>query len=124
MTSANVDTVIIFTTDHEALAGFYEQALGLESPQRFGEGHIGYQLDSIYLGFDQVDDVQPGRSTTLWFRVDDIEATFEQCVDLEASVRYPPTEKPFGDTVAALIDPDGNHFGLSQRTGTVEPDPT
>jgi uncharacterized glyoxalase superfamily protein PhnB len=54
-------------------------------------------------------------SVTLWFRVDDIEATFLRCLESGATARYEPVEKPFGDTVAALVDPHGNHFGLSQR---------
>jgi len=115
MTSAALDTVIIFTTDHRELATFYEAAFDLEAPDAFGETHLGFQLGDLYLGFDRVEAAGPNDAVTLWFRVDDINATFDRCVELGAEIRYRPETKPFGDTVAALIDPHGNHFGLSQR---------
>ena len=116
MTNAAIDTVIVFSDDHRALADFYERALELGEPQAFGESHLGFDLGGMYLGFDAADWAGTSESVTLWFRVDDIEATFERCLDHGATVRYAPETKPFGDTVAALIDPAGNHFGLSQRT--------
>ena len=115
MTNAAVDTVIIFTTDNRELATFYEAALDLGAPREFGEAHLGFQIGDLYLGFDRVEKAGPNDAVTLWFRVDDIDKTFDRCVELGADVRYPPETKPFGDTVAALIDPHGNHFGLSQR---------
>ena len=115
MSNAAVDTVIVFTTDHTELARFYEEAFDLDAPEAFGETHLGYQLGGLYLGFDRVEKAGPNDAVKLWFRVDDIDATFERCVELGAAVRYRPELKPFGDTVAALIDPHGNHFGLSQR---------
>jgi uncharacterized glyoxalase superfamily protein PhnB len=74
-------------------------------------------LPGVYLGFDLVDEIQgqqPG-AVSLWFRVDDLEATFNHLVSLGAQIKYPPQEKPFGDTLAAVFDPDGNIVGLSQR---------
>lgn len=118
MASPNVDTVIVFTPNHVELADFYRQALELDEPQAFGPGHLGFQLGPLYLGFDRVDNDRLSDAVTLWFRVDDIEATFRRCLQFGATARYEPEEKPFGDTVAALIDPHGNHFGLSQRAET------
>ena len=115
MAQAEVDTVIVFTTDHVELARFYRTALEFDEPLRFGDNHLGFQIGPLYLGFDNVDEARSNDAVTLWFRVDDIDATFRRCVEHGATVRYEPTEKPFGDTVAALIDPHGNHFGLSQR---------
>ena len=116
MSSAIIDTIIVFTGDHRALASFYGEALELGDPDAFGETHLGFTLGETYLGFDSVDRAGSSDSVTLWFRVDDIEATYERCLELGAASRYPPEHKPFGDTVAALVDPAGNHFGLSQRT--------
>lgn len=114
--NAVVDTAMIFTPQMEDLADFYRQAFELDEPI-LAPGHIGFQLPVLYLGFDQVQDLRlrhPG-GTTLWFRVDDVEATFEHLVELGAAVRYAPVHKPMGDYLAAVFDLDGNMVGLSQR---------
>lgn len=115
-THATLDTVIIFTTRMEDLAAFYQQALELGEPE-LSPGHMGFRGLGAYFGFDQVEEVggQPPGGVTLWFEVDDLEAAFERCVALGATVRYAPTEKPWGARLAALYDPDGNMLGLSQR---------
>ncbi len=110
-----VDTAIIFSERMIELAAFYQTAFDLDDPAE-QERHRGFQLDGLYLGIDQVDGVsaEPSR-VTLWFRVDDLEATFERIVAMGAEVRYPPTDTPWGDRLAAVFDPDGNMVGLSQK---------
>jgi uncharacterized glyoxalase superfamily protein PhnB len=100
-TNAIVDTVMIFSNNMRELAQFYQR---------------GFELDPLYLGIDQVDEAwaTPGE-LSLWFRVDDLEATFDRLVEMGAKVRYPPTRKRWGDRLASLYDPDGNLLGLSQR---------
>ncbi|MCB0035235.1 MAG: VOC family protein [Anaerolineales bacterium] len=117
MSNAIPDTVIIFTTQMQELAAFYQQGLALAESVTAGDKHIGFALGNLYLGFDQVDEPvsTAGSNITLWFRVDDIDATFQHLVGLGAAVRYAPTEKYFGDKVAAVYDLDGNMIGLSQR---------
>ncbi len=112
---AQLETVIIFTAQMEKLALFYKQAFDLGDYQA-SPRHLGQQIGPIYLGFDQVDETTTGNPTiTLWFTVDDIQATYEQMLALGAQDRYPPTEKPWGAVLAAVYDPDGNMVGLSQR---------
>lgn len=115
MTNAALDTAIIFTTRMDALAAFYRMGLELGDPN-LSPGHMGFQIGELYLGFDQVDEAwsSPG-AVTLWFRVDDVQATFDRLVAAGAGVRYGPLEKPWGDVLAAVYDPDGNLIGLSQR---------
>jgi predicted enzyme related to lactoylglutathione lyase len=113
---ATLDTVIIFTERMEALAAFYQEALNLgtyeQSPQ-----HMGQRVGPVYLGFDQVDSLQADAraSVTLWFTVDDLQATYERLVGMGARVRYPPTQKPWGGYLACVYDLDDNMLGLSQR---------
>jgi predicted enzyme related to lactoylglutathione lyase len=112
---AQLETVIIFTAQMEKLALFYKQAFDLGEYQP-SPRHLGQQVGSIYLGFDQVDETTPGSPTiTLWFTVDDIQATYEHMLALGAQDRNPPTRKPWGAVLAAVYDPDGNLVGLSQR---------
>lgn len=115
-----VDTAIIFTSRMLEIAAFYQSGFELNPPIE-QELHRGFQLDGLYLGIDQVDDAvgSPG-GVSLWFRVDDLDATFERFLRLGAEVRYGPTETPWGDRLAAVFDPDGNMVGLSQKP---PPDP-
>jgi predicted enzyme related to lactoylglutathione lyase len=114
---AYLDTVIIFTGQHQLLASFYQTGLDLPEPEPFGDTHLGIQLEGLYLGFDQVEGLnEPSTGgVSLWFGVPDLDASFAKLVDQGAEVRYPPEEKPFGDRVASVYDPDGNVIGLVQR---------
>jgi predicted enzyme related to lactoylglutathione lyase len=116
-TNTSFDTVIICTTKMRELAEFYRLGLQLQKPKSQGDNHLGFQLPEIYLGFDKVDTdrfIHPG-AISLWFRVDNIEETFERFKELGVEVKYPPTKKPWGDVLAAVFDPDGNIIGLAQR---------
>lgn len=76
-------------------------------------------MGNIYLGFDQVDanqqDAHQSTGPTLWFTVDDLQATFDRVVALVAEVIYPPTRKPWGAVLPCGYDPAGNLLGLAQR---------
>jgi predicted enzyme related to lactoylglutathione lyase len=112
-----LETVIIFAAQMEALARFYRDALGI-GPFEASPGHLGCHVGPVYLGFDQVEpagEAGAKSGVTLWFTVDDIEATFARLVELGAAVRYRPTRKPWGALLASVHDPEGNVLGLSQR---------
>lgn len=111
-----LDTVIIFTERMEELARFYQEGLQL-GPFESSPRHLGQSLGAVYLGFDQVEQVQgsPPAAITLWFTVEDIQSAFDRLVALGAKVNYPPTQKPWGALLAAVYDLDGNVLGLSQR---------
>ncbi len=116
-TNTKLDTVIIFTTRMKKLAQFYKQGLELQNPKPQGNNHLGFTIKDNYLGFDEIEkdeNEHPG-SVSLWFRVDNIKETFNRFRELGAKVKYPPTEKPWGDVLAALYDLDGNIIGLAQR---------
>ncbi|MDF1597207.1 MAG: VOC family protein [Acidimicrobiia bacterium] len=111
----SVDTAIIFTVNMVELAAFYQEAFQLDDPHE-QDRHRGFQLDGFYLGIDQDEGAAPSPgSVTLWFRVEDLEATFTRMVELGAEVRYPPTDTPWGDRLAAVFDPDGNMVGLAHK---------
>ncbi|MFN2187224.1 MAG: VOC family protein [Candidatus Promineifilaceae bacterium] len=108
-------TVIIQSSQIEALASFYGSGFALGSPEITGDDHLGFTLSNLYFGFDQVETAPaPTESISIWFEVHDIQAVFERFVGLGAKVKYPPTEKPWGVCLAALYDLDENLFGLSQ----------
>jgi len=120
-TNAILQTVIIQTGQLAKLADFYARSLELGEAAATGGDHLGFPLPNLYFGFDQVDDVpEPSGVVSLWFEVEDIEASFKRFEGLGARVKYPPTKKPWGAVLAALYDPDGNVFGLSQRGSNPE----
>lgn len=115
-TAAILQTVIIQTSQLADLAEFYGRGLELGRPGATGDDHLGFQLPNLYFGFDLVaDPPQPSGVVSLWFEVQDIDAAFERFQGSGARVKYPPSKKPWGAVLAALYDPDGNVFGLSQR---------
>jgi predicted enzyme related to lactoylglutathione lyase len=115
-TNAILQTVIIQTGQLAEMAHFYAHGLELGEAAATGGDHLGFPLPNLYFGFDQVDDVpEPSGVVSLWFEVEDIEASFKRFEGLGARVKYPPTKKPWGAVLSALYDPDGNLFGLSQR---------
>ena len=115
-TNAILQTVIIQTGQLAEMADFYARGLELDPAAATGGDHLGFTLPNLYFGFDQVDDVpEPSGGVSFWFEVEDIEASFKRFEVLGAKVKYPPTKKPWGAILAALYDPDGNLFGLSQR---------
>ena len=115
-TNAILQTVIIKTGQLAEMAHFYTHGLELGEAAATGGDHLGFPLPNLYFGFDQVDDVpEPSGVVSLWFEVEDIEASFKRFEGLGVRVKYPPTKKPWGAVLSALYDPDGNLFGLSQR---------
>jgi len=115
-TKAILQTVIIQTGNMSEMADFYRSGFELGDTSATGGDHLGFPLPNLYFGFDLVDEVpDPSGVVSLWFEVEDIEATFARFEELQAKIEYPPTKKPWGAILAALYDPDGNLFGLSQR---------
>ena len=117
MTNAAIDTVILFADDLEKLAAFYVDALAVDEGDVVEEeGHVGFDLGEVYLGFDQSDGSHqhPG-AVTFWVRVDDLDATYRRCLDLGAGSVIEPVDRPWGDRLAAVEDPEGNVLGFSMR---------
>jgi predicted enzyme related to lactoylglutathione lyase len=120
-TNATLQTVIIQTKQMAEMADFYRHGFELEAAAATGVDHLGFPLPNLYFGFDLVEDTpEPSGVVSLWFEVEDIEATFTKFQELEAQIEYPPTKKPWGAILAALYDPDGNLFGISQRGANPE----
>ncbi len=119
-TTTVLHTTIIQTGRLQEMADFYRQGLALGEPIEERD-HLGFPLPNAYFGLDLVaEPAQPTGAVSLWFEVDDLQATFDKFVELGAGVKYPPTRKPWGARLAALYDLDGNVFGLTGRDGTLE----
>ena len=115
-TTTVLHTAIIQTGRLAEMADFYRQGLELGEPVEEAN-HLGFPLPNAYFGLDLVAEVpSPTGVVSLWFEVDDLQRTFDRFVELGAGVKYPPTRKPWGARLAALYDPDGNVFGLTDAS--------
>ena len=116
MSTAAIDTIILFADDLELLSQFYIHALGIKDEVVEEDGHVGFELGDVYLGFDQSDGSHqhPG-AVTFWVRVDDLDDTYQRCLLLGATSVIEPVERPWGDRLAAVKDPEGNVVGFSLR---------
>jgi PhnB protein len=66
----------------------------------------------------------PPRSTMHILHVDDVDAAYERAIRAGATSLNAPTEQPYGDREAGVMDPDGNHWYITERrqTGHSTPD--
>jgi catechol 2,3-dioxygenase-like lactoylglutathione lyase family enzyme len=110
--------ILVPVSDVERAAAFYERVLGLPLLFRY-PGNAFYDAHGvrIYLATPS----EPGYAgpVTLYFRVDDVAATFERLVADGATVREEPAiahRDPAYDLWLAFVsDPDGNNIGLMRE---------
>jgi predicted enzyme related to lactoylglutathione lyase len=114
-TTIRLDAVLIASPHPEALAEFYQRGFKLQPPTHYSEDHLGLNLANSYLGFDRLKESTPHDQSTIsiWFKVEDIQDTYERLLRSGAKVKYPPTkEESPGEILAMVFDPDGNQIGL------------
>ena len=113
-----LDTVIIFTHQMEAMVRFYKDGLGL-GPFESSPGHCGCYCGAVYFGFDQIDEHNEPRNSTVmpWFTVEDLPGMCAHLAQLGGRIKSPPDRKPWGGYLASVYDIDGNVIGLSQKAG-------
>ncbi|MEO5320606.1 VOC family protein [Arthrobacter sp. CC3] len=106
---------ILVTPDLDRLLAFYRDLLGGKISYSFpAEGppvYVGLQLGSMALGIgvDSATKTGPdGQRISLWFYVDDCDATVESLRSGGATITKDPQDQPWGERVAYLQDPDGN----------------
>ena len=106
---------ILVTPDLDRLLAFYRDLLGGKISYAFPEEgppvYVGLQLGSMTLGIgvDSATKTGPdGQRISLWFYVDDCDATVESLRSSGATITKDPQDQPWGERVAYLQDPDGN----------------
>lgn len=60
------------------------------------------------------------RTTSFYVFVSDVDATFDKAISRGAALIEAPTERFFGDRVAEVKDPYGNHWWIATRKQTME----
>ena len=116
ISKTTLHTVILQTSRLQEMVDFYSAGLELGKSSPTGGDHLGFSLPNAYFGLDYIEKPpEPSGVISLWFEVENLQKTFERFEEIGAEIKYPPTQKPWGASLAALYDPDGNLFGLTQR---------
>jgi predicted enzyme related to lactoylglutathione lyase len=112
----NFNSVMIGTTQTQAMVDFYEKVLGKPADMSDAEnGFHGWQVGSTYFSILEHSEVggkakDPGR-VILNFETADVKGEFERIKSIGATVIREPYQMG-GGWIATLADPDGNYFQL------------
>ncbi|HWO70769.1 MAG TPA: VOC family protein [Actinomycetota bacterium] len=125
---ARLHTLILYSTDLERSKRFYGGSLGLEL--RYEEpGHVaGFgagERVTLLLHAAEGDERPPreGEAQALFpvFAVEDVDAAVERLRAAGWAVAEEPSDRPWGEREACVLDPDGYRVYLAQPLGRGEP---
>ena len=101
-TGPALDTIIVYTTRIDELTDFYRRGFDLPEPE-VAPRHRGWRVGAVYFRLDEVETAPatPG-AVRMWFRVDDLDATFARLQELGAQPHSQPRDMPWGDRLASV----------------------
>jgi len=120
-------STIVYVPDVPAAVAFYGRAFGLE--QGFADPGGTYATlagEGGVLAFASHDQAAQGvgeearaapAGFEVWIETEDVPAAVERAVDAGAELVRPPVEKPWGQTVAYVRDPNGTLVELGEPVG-------
>ena len=114
---------IIATADVGRALGFYRDLLGGTVDYEFagadGEpAYVGMEIGTSHLGIGLEPAATPEdrpRSMSLWVYADDCDAAVERLRTAGVTIIEKPTDQPWGERVARVLDPDGNEVIIGAR---------
>jgi lactoylglutathione lyase len=114
---------IISTPDLEGALRFYRDLLGAtvsyEFPGPDGKpAYVGLELGEAHLGIGRDPDApsEPSARFSLWVYADDCDAAVERLRAAGVEIAEEPVDRPWGERVARVRDPDGNLVLIGQRS--------
>lgn len=103
---------ILTTPDLERTLRFYRDGLGgsvtYQFPAEGQPGYVGLDLGESHLGIGVGDAVAGPQRIQLWVYVANCDETLERLRDGGVEVVEEPSDQPWGERVARVLDPDGN----------------
>ena len=110
--------ILVPVSDVDRAAAFYADVLGLPLLFRF-PGNAFFDAHGVRLYLARPTEPGYAGPVTLYFRVDDVSATFERLVGRGAAVREAPEiahrDAAYDLWLAFVSDPDGNNIGLMRE---------
>ena len=117
----NLNSVMIGTKQPQALADFYEKAIGKPADMvDSANGFFGWQVGSAYLSVlehsEMLGNTKDPARIMFNFETPQVKEEFERIRAIGGSVIREPYEMG-GGWIATLADPDGNYFQLVTPMG-------
>jgi lactoylglutathione lyase len=110
---------ILHTPDLARALAFYRDLLGFEERYRFPEeeepAYISVALGELSLGLVREESPAPPGRVTLWLYADDVDAEIERLRGAGIRITMEPADQPWGERLAAILDPDENPIHIGQR---------
>lgn len=121
--------VILYVENLEKTKHFYGKLLGLELKNEFGS-YIEYNTGTTTLSFNTREDVREltqlpipngkrnEQTFELGFVTEEVEAVVETLRSAGVRILMEPVEKPWGQKVAYVEDPDGHYIEICTPIGS------
>jgi len=107
-------TVVLFVSDVERAARFYRDQLGLEELHQ-DKGRVLLHCGETRVLLHPTEDREGGAcNVELYFEVDDVDGAVSRLREQGVGVLLEPTDEPWGERNAGLLDPDGYPIYLTQ----------
>jgi catechol 2,3-dioxygenase-like lactoylglutathione lyase family enzyme len=109
-----LQTIVLFVSDVERAARFYRDRLGLEEVYE-SDGRLALQCGSIRVLLHPTEEGARGASNVeLYFQVDDVDDAVSRLRAQGVGVLLEPSDEPWGERNAGVLDPDGYPIYLTQ----------
>jgi lactoylglutathione lyase len=111
---------IVSTTDLTRALGFYRDLLDgkvvYQFPPTDDPGYVGLDIGSSHLGLGLNPAAPTGPSRiSLWLYTDDCDAAVARLRAAGVTIVEEPTDQPWGERIARVLDPDGNELVIGSR---------
>jgi lactoylglutathione lyase len=111
---AGLQTIVLFVSDVERAARFYRDQLGLEQVYE-SEGRLALQCGPVRLLLHPTEEpARGGSNVELYFQVEDVDEAVSRLRADGVGVLLEPTDEPWGERNAGILDPDGYPIYLTQ----------
>jgi lactoylglutathione lyase len=111
---AGLQTIVLFVSDVERAARFYRDQLGLEQVYE-SDGRLALRCGSVRLLLHPTEEPARGVSNVeLYFQVDGVDAAVSRLRAEGVGVLLEPTDDPWGERNAGILDPDGYPVYLTE----------
>jgi lactoylglutathione lyase len=111
---SGLQTVVLYVSQIERAARFYRDQLGLEQVYE-NEGRVALQCGATRLFLHPTDESERGPwNIELYFQVEDVDDVVSRLRTQGVGVLLEPTDEPWGERNAGILDPDGYPIYLTQ----------
>jgi catechol 2,3-dioxygenase-like lactoylglutathione lyase family enzyme len=109
-----LQTVVLYVTDVERAARFYRDQLGLGQVYE-NDGRLALRCRPTRLFLHTSEESERGPwNVELYFQVDDVDDAVARLRAQGVGVLLEPTDEPWGERNAGILDPDGYPVYLTQ----------